>query len=69
MDDITTKLRGVFAKNRAEELGRDVWRDFVVPPFFDRLDLIEARKPRVIIGGRVLQRCSKRTRRERYATA
>ena len=52
MDDITTKLRGVFAKNRAEELGRDVWRDFVVPPFFDRLDLIEARKPRVIIGGR-----------------
>ena len=52
MDDIKTKLRGIFAKNRAEELGRDVWRDFVVPPFFDRLDLIEARKPRVIVGGR-----------------
>ena len=52
MDDIKTKLRGVFAKNRAEELGRDVWRDFVVPPFFERLDLIEARKPRVIVGGR-----------------
>ena len=47
-----TNLGEVFAKNRAEELGRDVWRDFVVPPFFDRLDLIEARKPRVIIGGR-----------------
>ena len=52
MDDINTKLREVFAKNRAEELGRDVWQDFVVPPFFERLDMIEARKPRVIIGGR-----------------
>ena len=52
MYDMQTRLREVFAKNRAEELGRDVWRDFVVPPFFDRLDLIEARKPRVIIGGR-----------------
>ena len=52
MYDMQTRLKEVFAKNRAEELGRDVWRDFVVPPFFDRLDLIEARKPRVIIGGR-----------------
>ena len=52
MNEIKTKLKGVFAKNRAEELGRDVWRDFVVPPFFERLDLIEARKPRVIVGGR-----------------
>jgi len=39
-------------KNRAEELNCDVWQDFVVPPFYDRLDLQDARKPRVIIGGR-----------------
>ena len=52
MDDTNTKLRVLFSKNRAEELGRDVWKDFVVPPFFHRLDLAEARKPRVIVGGR-----------------
>lgn len=45
-------LNTVFTRNRAEELGSDVWEQFVVPPFFDRLDLQEARKPRVIIGGR-----------------
>ena len=52
MADITTTLRGAFAKNRAEELGRDVWQEFVVPPFYNLHDLIEARKPRVIVGGR-----------------
>jgi hypothetical protein len=45
-------LQTVFTQNRSEELGNDVWRNFVVPPFFDRLDLQQARKPRVIIGGR-----------------
>ena len=44
--------RGVLTKNRAEELGADVWMNFVVPRFFDRLDLNTARKPRLIIGGR-----------------
>jgi len=33
-------------------LGYDVWEDFVIPPFYDRLDLTEARKPRIIVGGR-----------------
>jgi hypothetical protein len=45
-------LHRVFSKNRTEELGHDVWRHFVVPPFYDRLDLQDARKPRVIVGGR-----------------
>ena len=40
------------AKNRAEELGYDLWERFVIPPFYDRLDLVKARKPRVVIGGR-----------------
>lgn len=39
-------------KNRAEELGPDVWDYFVVPHFFDQLDIREATKPRVIEGGR-----------------
>jgi hypothetical protein len=47
--DIT---RSALTKNRAEELGADVWKNFVVPRFFDRLDLYTARKPRLIIGGR-----------------
>lgn len=45
-------LRTVFAKNRTEELGSDVYKHFVVPPFFDLLDLQVARKPRLLIGGR-----------------
>ncbi len=51
MDD-TTAIQRAFVKNRAEELGYDVWKHFAVPPFFDRLDLADARKPRVIVGGR-----------------
>src|ERR1700733_15919161 len=45
-------IQAVFSKNRAEELGNDVWEHFVVPPFYDRLDLYTARKPLLIIGGR-----------------
>lgn len=46
------KLQNAFSRNRAEEFGLDVWNDFVIPPFYDRLDIKTARKPRVIIGGR-----------------
>lgn len=45
-------LQTVFTKNRTEELGYDVWKNFVVPPFYDQLDLYRARKPRIIVGGR-----------------
>src|SRR6266446_8852625 len=45
-------IQAVFSKNRTEELGNDVWEQFVIPPFYDRLDLLTARKPRVIVGGR-----------------
>ena len=40
------------AQNRAEELGYDLWDDFVIPPFYDGLDLLTAKKPRVVVGGR-----------------
>ena len=42
----------LLSKNRAEELGADVWEYFVIPPYYDRLSLSESTKPRVIIGGR-----------------
>ena len=41
-----------FAKNRIEELGFDLWDDFVVPLYFDKLSLDEVRKPMVFEGGR-----------------
>ena len=41
-----------FAKNRAEELGFDLWGEFVVPLYFERLALDEVRKPLVFEGGR-----------------
>jgi hypothetical protein len=40
------------AQSRAEELGFDLWENFVIPPYYDSLDLISARRPRIIIGGR-----------------
>jgi hypothetical protein len=47
--DVT--LQSVCTKNRAEELGHDVWQHFVIPLFFDQLDVQTATKPWVIIGG------------------
>lgn len=44
--------QSILSKNRAEELGDDVWKHFVIPQFYPRLDLTTARKPRLIIGGR-----------------
>ena len=49
--DEPSSIQRAFVKNRAEELGYDVWKHFAVPPFYDRLDLADAKKPR-IIGGR-----------------
>ncbi|MCF6142421.1 hypothetical protein L1S34_14085 [Flavobacterium sp. K77] len=45
-------MENSLAQNRAEELGYDLWEDFVIPPFFNSLDLLSAKKPRVIVGGR-----------------
>ena len=52
MSEVRLEGQSVFTKNRAEELGYDVWEHFVVPPFYHLLDLQTARKPRLIIGGR-----------------
>lgn len=41
-----------FAKNRSEEGGLDLWGEFVVPLYFDKLSLDEIRKPIVFEGGR-----------------
>lgn len=40
------------SKNRAEELGYDLWESFVIPPYYENLDILNAAKSRVIIGGR-----------------
>lgn len=52
MNNQQEALRTVFSRNRTEELGLDVWEHFVVPPFFNNIDLHQARKPRIIVGGR-----------------
>jgi hypothetical protein len=49
---MSTTILTAFSKNRAEELGYDVWQHFVIPPFYHQLDLTTARKPRIIVGGR-----------------
>ncbi len=40
------------SQNRAEEFGYDLWEEYVIPPFFSKLDLLKSKKPKVIIGGR-----------------
>lgn len=45
-------IENSLAQNRAEELGYDLWEEFVIPPFYDSLNLLGAKKPRVIVGGR-----------------
>jgi hypothetical protein len=40
------------SKNRAEELGYDLWENFVIPPYFEKLDILNATKSRIVIGGR-----------------
>jgi len=52
MGEVRLEGQSVFTKNRAEEIGYDVWEHFVVPPFYHLLDLQTARKPRLIVGGR-----------------
>ena len=46
------QIEQLLAKNRAEELGFDVWGQFVIPPFYQRLSIGNTLKPQVIIGGR-----------------
>lgn len=41
-----------FARNRAEEIGEDLWNDFIVPLYFDKLPFDHQRKPLVFMGGR-----------------
>jgi hypothetical protein len=48
----TSSIQQILAVNRAEELGYDVWEQFVLPPYFDKLSVGHTRKPKVIIGGR-----------------
>lgn len=46
------EITNLFSRNRAEEYSSDVWQQFVVPLYFEKIDLLEAAKPRIIIGGR-----------------
>ncbi|WP_421895137.1 hypothetical protein [Marinoscillum sp.] len=43
---------GPLAQNRTEELGYDLWKSFVLPPYFENLDILNSKKPKVIVGGR-----------------
>jgi hypothetical protein len=40
------------SRNRAEEYGEDLWQEFVIPPYYPQLELLQSSKPSVIEGGR-----------------
>ena len=48
----STPIREIFAANRAEEIGHDVWKQFVISPVLRQLGMGQTKKPLVIIGGR-----------------
>lgn len=52
MNAIQEKVHRLLASNRTEEIGYDVWQEYVLPPFFGKLTIGDTRKPRVIVGGR-----------------
>lgn len=45
-------MQNAFIRNRAEEFDQDVWSTYVLPLYFPRLGLHEARKSHVLQGGR-----------------
>lgn len=45
-------INSEFARNRAEEYGFDLWGEFVIPPYFQKLELMKSEKPQIIEGGR-----------------
>ena len=45
-------IQSALLANRAEEYGHDVWEHFVIPLFYEDIDLLGARKARIIRGGR-----------------
>lgn len=47
-----TTVANIMPLNRAEELGRDLWDSFVIPPYYDILNLKSVKKPIIIVGGR-----------------
>lgn len=49
---MNTDIRKACTKNRAEELGFDVWEHFAIPLFFDQLDIGDTSKASRFIGGR-----------------
>ena len=46
------KAARALARNRAEEMGPDLWNDFVIPRYFPDVPADHVRKPLVIVGGR-----------------
>jgi hypothetical protein len=45
-------MKNAFLRNRTEEFGQDVWDSYILPPYFEKIGLREARKSIVIEGGR-----------------
>ena len=49
---MTTSESNILAKTRAEEHEADIWGEFYIPPYFNRLSLKTATKSTYIIGKR-----------------
>jgi hypothetical protein len=45
-------VNSAFVKNRAEEMGMDLWDSYIIPPYFPKDSILESEKTVSIIGGR-----------------
>lgn len=46
------QINSEITRNRAEEYGFDLWKEFVIPPYYPKLELMKSEKPQIIEGGR-----------------
>lgn len=46
------QINSDITRNRAEEYGPDLWKEFVIPPYYSKLELMKSEKPQIIEGGR-----------------
>lgn len=46
------EINSDITRNRAEEYGFDLTNEFVIPPYYDSLQLLKSEKPQIIEGGR-----------------
>lgn len=52
IDNMKNNVKYLYAANRTEEFGTDLWNSFILPPYFEELEYGFQKKPIRFVGGR-----------------